>query len=506
MLFCFFPLHLYSQLGLVQARTGMHVHTPTWVDALKNKNEPAFIACGTACMACITVDQANVYTWGSGPIGLGADKMQSARPFMVMTLRDIPIKQIACGAAHMVCVSIDGEVFTWGAGDSGQLGLGDRIQGAASPVLVPGVGPKDKSPIQSCSAGEEHTLLVSTQGFVYSFGEAAGGRLGLPVSQKQFSPLRIKELEGHPIGQTACGATFSLCISKTGSAAYWFGSFCGKVYLTPEKVPRFTNRTISQCVASSKTGMFLVGVFKDLQTGEYNSESSVYSFGTDVDLHGHGDDEPKSVPTMIDSLEGHGVVQIALSDTHAGCLTSDGRILMWGKDDCGQLGSSYMVSIKRPAETIRISGFKYTDIALGDSFSAAICIEDPTCLIGDIPMGSSGPAPPPPDEALEAVHQEGEDLQKMLDAFAVLSHKFDLMNEDPPPPPEDDDELDLPPPPPPPEEPKPATGPKKVGGVRILPPGSEDIGNGWLAHTDKATGKKYYEEPATGKVQWTPPF
>ena len=496
-----------GQLGLVQARTGAHCHTPTWVDALKNKSEPASVACGTAAMGCITKEGGNLYTWGSGPIGLGGDKMESARPFLVIALRDIPIKQLACGGAHMVCVSKDGEVFAWGAGDAGQLGMGERVQGAASPLLMQGVGPKDKTPIVSCSAGAEHTLLVSSQGLVYACGLADKGRLGLPSTDKVFYPTKVKSLEGHPIGQTACGDEFSLCVSKTGSAAFWFGNICDRTILAPERIARFTNRSISQCCAAAGTGMFLVGLSVDTITGEFGDDASVYSFGKDPLLHGHGDDEPKLVPTLIEGLEGHGVTQISISPSHAGCLTSDGRILMWGRDDCGQLGSSYMVSITRPAEVIKISGFKYTAVACGDGFSAAIAVEDTASLFQGIPIGNPCPPPPPPDEALRAVEAEGEDLQKLLDAFAVLSHKYDLENEEPPPPPDDDMDLDsmVPPPPPPPAEPKQAQ-PQKVGGKRILPPGSEDIGQGWLSHTDKASGRKYYEHPETGKVQWTAPF
>jgi len=495
-----------GQLGLVQVRTGSHCHTPTWVDALKNKSEPASIACGAAAMGAVTREAANLYTWGSGPIGLGADKMESARPFLVDTLRGVAIKQLACGGSHMVCVSRDGEVFSWGAGDSGQLGLGDKVQGAASPILLQGVGPKDKSPIISCSAGAEHTLLVSSQGYVFGFGNAAKGRLGIPTTDKVFVPTRIKGLDGHPVGQAACGDEFSICISKTGAAAFWFGNICGQQVLAPERITRFTNRSISQCCAAAGTGMFLVGLSVDTMTGEFGTDASVYSFGLDVTLHGHGDDEPKLIPTLIESLEGHGATQIAISSTHAACLTSDGRVLMWGNDDSGQLGSSYMVSIKRPAECIKISGFRYTAVACGEAFSAAIAVEDKNELMEGVALGQPCPPPPPPDEAIKAVEKEGEDLQKLLDAFAVLSHKYDLDNEEPPPPPEDED-LDslVPPPPAPPAAQKSAT-PTKVGGKRILPPGSEDIGQGWLSHTDKASGKKYFEHTTTGKVQWTKPF
>jgi alpha-tubulin suppressor-like RCC1 family protein len=496
-----------SQLGLVQARTGSNVHTPTFVDALKGKTEPAYIACGTAAMGCITnTPEANLFTWGTGPLGLG-DKITTARPFMVTALRDVPVRSLACGGSHMVCLSQDGQVFTWGAGDMGQLGLGEDVQGCDIPQLVPGVGPKSGGAIIHCAAGAEHTVVISNQGSVYAFGNAGKGQLGVPASGAVFTPTKVKTLEGHPIGQVACGDEFTLAVLKSGAGAFWFGAVRGKTVLAPEKIDRFTSRVISQCAAGGKTGMFLVGLEKDTATGEYGTDASVYSFGSDVYVHGHADDEVKLKPTLVEGLEGHGAIQVAVSSTHAACLCSDGRLLMWGHDDSGQLGSSYMVSIKRPTEAIRVSGYRYTNVALGDSFTAATAVEDASVLNPDVPSGEPCPAPPPPEEALEAMNAEGEDLQKMLDQFATFAHRYDLEQEmdgiiAPPEVPDEDEDLDslVPPPPPPPEE-----KPTKTGGVRVLAPGSKDLGNGWLSHTDKVSGKTFYEHPVSGKVQWSKP-
>lgn len=499
-----------SQLGLVQARTGSSVHTPTFVDALKGKTEPAFIACGAAAMGTITnTAEANLFTWGTGPLGVG-DKITSARPYMVTDLRDVAIRMLACGGSHMVCISNEGEVFTWGAGDAGQLGLTEAVQGCGSPQLVKGVGPRFGGAIVSCAAGAEHTVVCSNQGSVYAFGAASRGQLGIPSSTGVFFPTKIKTLEGHAIGQVACGDEFTLAVTKSGTNAFWFGRVKGTTVLAPEKIARFTTRAISQCAAGGRTGMFLVGLSKDTTTGEFTTDASVYSFGPDPYVHGHGDDEERIKPTLVEGLEGHGAVQVAVSSSHGACLCSDGRLLMWGKDDCGQLGSSYMVPMKRPAEAIRISGYRYTSVSLGDSYSAAIAVEDSSVIIPDVPAGEAGPPPPPPDEALEAMHAEDEDLQKMLDQFASFAHKYDLEQEldgieappmpPSPPPPDHEDDLDgidLPPPPPP--------SATKTGGVRVLPPGSADLGNGWLSHSDKVSGKKFYEHPVSGKIQWGKP-
>lgn len=41
-------------------------------------------------------------------------------------LRGVGVRQIACGSGHTVVLTTDGEVFTWGRGDDGRLGHGDN--------------------------------------------------------------------------------------------------------------------------------------------------------------------------------------------------------------------------------------------------------------------------------------------------------------------------------------------------------------------------------------------
>jgi len=60
---------------------------------------------------------SQVYTWGNGLQGqLGVTEYQDSqpRPVLVTGLANIRVKQIACGANHTVALSNDGKVFFWG--------------------------------------------------------------------------------------------------------------------------------------------------------------------------------------------------------------------------------------------------------------------------------------------------------------------------------------------------------------------------------------------------------
>lgn len=44
--------------------------------------------------------------------------------------------RIACGSSHSLCLSDEGEVFSWGEGEQGQLGLGEDYQQEQPPYYV----------------------------------------------------------------------------------------------------------------------------------------------------------------------------------------------------------------------------------------------------------------------------------------------------------------------------------------------------------------------------------
>jgi len=69
-----------------------------------------------------------VFSWGrgeDGQLGLG-DTSDQDEPTYVDALRGVGVRQIACGSGHTVVLTVDGEVYTWGRGDDGRLGHGDN--------------------------------------------------------------------------------------------------------------------------------------------------------------------------------------------------------------------------------------------------------------------------------------------------------------------------------------------------------------------------------------------
>ena len=88
-----------------------------------------------------------------------------------------------------------GSVLSLGTGDTGQLGLGEDITERTKPALVTGVEGK----VMAVAAGGMHTICVTTDGKVWSFGCNDEGALGRAIDEdeegKNSDQFKAKEIE-----------------------------------------------------------------------------------------------------------------------------------------------------------------------------------------------------------------------------------------------------------------------------------------------------------------------
>eukprot|EP01084_Bolivina_argentea_P121419 215158_1 len=141
------------------------------------------------------------------------------------------------------------------------------------------------------SCGYEHTLLLTTNGAVLSFGRAGEvltavttgyGRLGHGDEENKYKPKVIEALLPKHVIDISEGNTHSLGVTADG-AVLSFGS------------------------------------------------------GTNGKL-GHGDEDDKYKPKVIEALLPKHVIDISEGNTHSLCVTADGQLYSWGTGYQGQLG------------------------------------------------------------------------------------------------------------------------------------------------------------------------
>lgn len=100
-------------------------------------------------------------------------------------LTDKKVKIVECGFDHTVCVTEDGEVYSWGHGKSGALGHGD-FEKVIQPKKIEGL-----ENIVKIDCGLDYTVCMDKDGNLYSWGQNRYGQLGISGTNtyKQNKPL-----------------------------------------------------------------------------------------------------------------------------------------------------------------------------------------------------------------------------------------------------------------------------------------------------------------------------
>lgn len=164
-----------------------------------------------------------LYAWGDnkyGQLGIGPVSDKSVtNPLPIDCLTSLPIRFIACGGQHSVLVSHSGAVYAWGRNNRGQLGLGDT-EDRIFPTQVRSLR---NQRICHISCGDEHTICLTEDGGVFSFGSGQYGQLGHGSKSDEQLPRKIIELMGTDVSQIACGKRHTLAFIPTRGRLYAFG-------------------------------------------------------------------------------------------------------------------------------------------------------------------------------------------------------------------------------------------------------------------------------------------
>ena len=124
---------------------------------------------------------------------------------------------MANGDKHTVCVTSDGNVYSWGSGRLGALGYAER-DCVSQPRKVEGL-----SKIVRVDCGTDHTIALDENGKLWSFGENTYGQLGLNMdSMKHTTPKKIfSSASQGKIVDFACGDEHSAYVDSRGNAHTW---------------------------------------------------------------------------------------------------------------------------------------------------------------------------------------------------------------------------------------------------------------------------------------------
>ena len=180
--------------------------------------------------ALLTADGA-VYTAGVGTYAeLGYPSKAQPTPRRVPHLP--PCVSVHCGEWQTAALATDGSVWTWGWGGNwlspNALGHGRKVT-CAQPTRVEGL----KERVTQLAGGKEHCLALTERGELYAWGRGEFGRLGLGGSGNQLSPVRVDALTGPEmrVRQVVCGSSFNGAVLESGGLMTWGRNEAGQLGL-----------------------------------------------------------------------------------------------------------------------------------------------------------------------------------------------------------------------------------------------------------------------------------
>ncbi|XP_039127125.1 ultraviolet-B receptor UVR8-like [Dioscorea cayenensis subsp. rotundata] len=166
------------------------------------------VAAGGTHSVVLTVE-GHVWTWGQPwPPG---DIKQISTPVRVQGLEQVRL--IAVGAFHNLALLEDGVLWAWGNNEYGQLGTGDT-QPRSQPIPVQGLSDLT---LVDIAAGGWHSTALTEKGEVYAWGRGEHGRLGFGDDKSsKMVPQKVQLLAAEDIVQMSCGGTHSVALTRDG--------------------------------------------------------------------------------------------------------------------------------------------------------------------------------------------------------------------------------------------------------------------------------------------------
>ena len=262
-----------------------------------------------------------------------------------------------------LAVSASGRVYTWGFNGSGELGDGTTTSRRTPRRVRLPAGVQ----VQTARIGGDFALALTTGGKLLAWGLNQNGELGNGSTTEQHRPVWVKLPKGVKITAISAGFDHALALTSTGRVLSWGGNFAGELgdgtgaerhvpgYVSLPKHTRITSLAASDDDSFATTSAWLLAwgynVFGELGDGSTTS---------------------RETPVFVHLPAGVKVTAAAAGLFHALALTAGHKVLAWGDNTYGQLGTGSTASHHKPVWVRLPAGTKATALAGGEYFSVVL--------------------------------------------------------------------------------------------------------------------------------------
>jgi alpha-tubulin suppressor-like RCC1 family protein len=332
--------------GQLGCGDNLNRHALTYLAHLRNDLYFKQFALAHVNSSYILSHEGRIYVAGANDFGglmLGFASSKSS-PTELRCTQDpkscIDVVLVATGSYHTLLLSGDGELRAFGANANGQLGLNDR-RDRPVPTRVPFFMSNDT--IKNIIAGGSHSLLITTNSQVYSFGQNNYGQLGHGNNFERLVPTHISKM--------IRGKYVDGCVGKEPRGGHSI------IFTTEGKLVVFGKNEDGQLGLGNQDEQDWPGKNDLIHYasqiacgGDYtlvlNKLGELFSFGkNEYGQLGTGDLDFRSVPTHVKLQH---VSSMAAGVSHAIVLTSEGALYSFGSNQFGQLGMGVVEPLRVP--------------------------------------------------------------------------------------------------------------------------------------------------------------
>ena len=129
---------------------------------------------------------------------------------------------VSAGGYHSLALTA-GAVWSWGCAVEGRLGHGNQQEQLLPKNIQALAGQR----VVAVSAGAFHSLALTADGAVWSWGNGVYGKLGHGDTQAQLLPKKVEALADQRVVAVSAGSSHSLAITADGDVFAWGKGACG---------------------------------------------------------------------------------------------------------------------------------------------------------------------------------------------------------------------------------------------------------------------------------------
>jgi alpha-tubulin suppressor-like RCC1 family protein len=325
-----------------------------------------------------------LWTWGygdNGRLGNGATTGNFSTPLTTFA-GGTNWKQVSAGSVHTTAIKTDGTLWTWGSGDSGQLGnAGYTVRSTPVTTFAGGTNWKQVS----SGFGSYHTTAIKTDGTLWTWGRGYSGQLGNANATNRSTP--ITTFAGGTNWKQVSSVGYCTAAIKTDGTLWLWGS---------ESFGELGNGIVTGNTSTPVTTFAGGTNWKQVSCG-YSHTAAVKTDGTlwtwgygYAGQLGNANNTDRSTPVTT-FAGGTNWKQVSCGFYHTTAIKTDGTLWTWGTGTSGQLGNANNTDRSTPVTTFA-GGTNWKQVSCGVNYITAIKTDGTLWIWGSGVSGKLGNA------------------------------------------------------------------------------------------------------------------